>query len=85
MEGGRGRPWCSLPRPSSYIEDEDVTVVVEDVIVPESDIAVPDIAVPLSIGVAEVTSTDVSVVVEVSDGLEQAATARHAAAMAAAA
>lgn len=59
-------------------------MVDDDEVTPESDVAA-DMPMPLSIGVAEVTSTEVSVVVVVSDGLEQAATARQAAAMAAAA
>lgn len=79
-EKGYGRDGRSRPR-SSYIEDEVVVVVVEEVVAePESDMAMPS-----SIAAGDVTSTDVSVVVVVSAGLEQAPTARTAAATAAAA
>jgi hypothetical protein len=56
-----------------------VVVVVSDDAVPES----ADMPMPASIGVAEVTSVEVSVVVVVSAGFEQAATVKDAAAAAA--
>lgn len=58
-----------------------VVVVVEVVVA----LAESDIAMPSSIGTGEVVSTEVSVVVVVSAGFEQAATAKQAAAIAVAA